>query len=279
MKIAIIGGSGFLGSSIIRREKDNHNITCFSRKRNTDIDKIGIDWKMADIRNRDTLTSLKDFDVVINLVGLIKKSDETHREVNITGMKNIIDSVDRNVKIVYLSAMNAEECKTEYYRTKHEAEKMVMQRGNYLILRPSPIYGNKDYFTQTLLKLSNQNIPFLPKTEHLYPIYIADFVTIFNRLLPEQGIFEISGTDEITLAQMVNIIRKMKEKREVKEMSRAFFYPLLPVLSAMGIITLEQFKMLSLDFSKGRDIWKKYSIIPKSFNEVVPALSSMQNTT
>lgn len=67
MKIAIIGATGFVGSSILNElASRNHEITAIARNPKTD-EKSNINWQKADVNNIDELSKiLAGNDVVVS---------------------------------------------------------------------------------------------------------------------------------------------------------------------------------------------------------------------
>jgi len=266
MKIAVIGGSGFVGRHIIPHLAKENSVSYISRSENPKLKNLGVQWIKGNITNENDLKILGEFDTIIDLVAVINEKEQRHEDVNVKGMENIIKNAG-NAKIVYFSAMNADVGQTKYFVTKRKAEDMLKKRGNYIIMRPSIIYGEDDYLTQMLI---NMKIPFIPKSGKLCPVYVEDLAKILVNIINSTGIFEISGPDDLTLKDMFDIIRKIKGKGSshiAPDFLVRLFLPFLP-------ITKEQIEMLSLDFCKGKEIFSSLNIVPSRYEETMNKLLS-----
>ncbi len=261
----MIGGSGFVGRNIIPELIDRYSISYLSRHECEKLKGLGIEWIKGDIRNEEDLRVARDFDYIMNLVAVINEKQEKHHDVNVIGMHNIIQNARDDSKIVYFSAMNANVGKTRYFITKYQAENMLMERGNYTIIRPSIIFGEDDYLTEMMKKM---RIPFIPNSGKLCPVYIKDIARILPDMMEEGGIYEISGPDEITLLDMYRTIRKIMGKGNAYAVPDFLVYPFIPFLP----ISREQLYMLKMDFCKGKEIWKKFSIFPSHYEETMKKL-------
>ncbi|MGC8709336.1 MAG: NAD-dependent epimerase/dehydratase family protein [Thermoplasmata archaeon] len=261
-KILVIGGSGFVGRNIIPELSKYYSVSYLSRSECKRLKDLGIQWIKGDIRNEEDLGIIKEFDIIIDLVAVINEKMERHHDVNVIGMHNIITNARRESRIVYFSAMNANIGRTRYFVTKYQAENMLMERGNYTIIRPSIIFGSDDYLTKMLLDLK---LPFIPKSGKLCPVYIGDIALLMPRLVELDGIFEISGPEELTLKDMYSIIRRIRGKGKVYGVPDILVYPFIPFLP----ITREQLYMLKMDFCHGKEIWKRFSMEPSKYSETM----------
>lgn len=264
MKIAVVGGSGFVGRHIIPHLAKENSVSYISRSENPKLKNLGVQWIKGNITIENDLKILGEFDTIIDLVAVINEKEQRHEDVNVRGMENIIKNAP-NAKIVYFSAMNADTGQTKYFTTKRKAEEMLKARGNYVIMRPSIIYGEDDYLTEMLL---NMKVPFIPRSGRLCPVYIEDLAKILIRVMNDQGIFEVSGPDDLTLKDMFDILRQIKNK------GRSFTVPnfLLQILSPFLPITKEQIAMLSMDFCRGKEIFSRLNIEPSHYEETMRRL-------
>ncbi len=265
----VVGGSGFIGKNLIKKLSENNEVYYLSRKRSIENDAIS-KYVYGDITKEDTLQNLPDIDVLVDLVAVIKETKQQgHMDVNVRGVKNLVNAYkDKRIKFVYFSAINADIGKTKYFQTKLMAENIVKNSGfDYLIVRPSLVFGMDDYFTKIVKKVSKYG--FSIKTGRLCPVYVEDLVNFVSILIEkEKGIFEISGPEKLTLKDMVDTVRKKYNKKESRLLPDWIMKVMLPVLSLSGTITKEQYYMLKLDFCRDQKIWEKFGISPKKFSEI-----------
>jgi dihydroflavonol-4-reductase len=177
LRVLVTGGTGFIGSWLIRRlVNDGYDVSVLVRK-NSDLSELtGLNCKFVygDVTDLSSLQkSFVDIDTVFHLAGYIayRKIDrEKMNAVNIHGTENVINAVKSCSvkKLVYLSSVvaigagfnssqilnenspyNVHELNLGYFETKHAAEKLVVNAVKNkeiwaVILNPSTVYGAGD---------------------------------------------------------------------------------------------------------------------------------------
>ena len=168
-KIAILGGTGFVGQSLCNRlSKDGYKLKVPTRNREYNRDNLillpNLELIETDIHNSDDLKELLiDCDAVINLVGILnekRNNGKGFRKVHVELVKNLISicKVHGIRRILQISALGADakNGKSFYLKTKGEAEKLLHSNSvgiKTTILRPSVIFGKKDSFFNRFAKL------------------------------------------------------------------------------------------------------------------------------
>jgi dTDP-4-dehydrorhamnose reductase len=225
MKILVIGGSGTIGSKIVRKFAENKNdviYTYYENKLN-----VGIGHRL-DIRKKDEtidLISKVNADVVIHTaaltnVDLCETDKKLADSINVTGTENVITGCQKtNSKIVYISTsfvFNGE--KNEYFEedepspatyyglTKLKGEELVKNsKLPFLILRTDQPYDWKEKWQHTnsviraLDNLLSGRIHKEVVDWYNTPTYIPDFVQATWKLLQddEMGIYHLTGPEFI----------------------------------------------------------------------------------
>ena len=194
-KIAILGGTGFLGQSLCNRlSKDGYMLKVPTRNREYNRDNLillpNLELIETDIHNSEDLKELLiDCDAVINLVGILnekRNNGKGFRKVHVELVKNLISicKVHGIRRILQISALGADakNGKSFYLKTKGEAEKLLRSNSvgiKTTILKPSIIFGKKDSFFNRFAKLLKICPFFFPlacyKTK-FSPIYVLDVV-------------------------------------------------------------------------------------------------------
>ena len=194
-KIAILGGTGFVGQSLCNRlSKDGYKLKVPTRNREYNRDNLillpNLELIETDIHNSDDLKELLiDCDAVINLVGILnekRNNGKGFRKVHVELVKNLISicKVHGIRRILQISALGADakNGKSFYLKTKGEAEKLLHSNSvgiKTTILKPSVIFGKKDSFFNRFAKLLKICPFFFPlacyKTK-FSPIYVLDVV-------------------------------------------------------------------------------------------------------
>lgn len=270
--ILIVGGGGFIGSNLSEILSESNDVMYLARHRSGSLDKSNISYIAGDITKPETLSNVPRFDIIIDLVAVIKNTKaQTHYDVNVRGVTNLVDLAKRfNAKFVYFSAINADIGKTEYFQTKHRAEELIKGSGlEYLIIRPSVVVSNNDFFVTNVKKVSRYGISI--NSGLLCPVYVKDLAKIVSMAIFKESnmILEISGPEKLNFTDMVNIVRSKKGLKNTRVLSNGLVRFMVPILSALNIITKEQYAMLSLNFCRGNEIWSKYGVTPKKFIEIL----------
>ncbi len=228
MKIAITGASGFVGSYLVTSLlNQNHKLNLLTHKKEPSFNQDkNINIFTGDIHNQDSLQNfLKDVDVVYHLVGIIAETGTlTFKKTVIQGTKNLVVACQKNdvKKIIYLSALGTEKnAPSQYHQSKWQAEEAVRKSGiDYVILRPSVIYGQGDGFVSMVKKLIIK-LPLTPIIGRgdfkLQPIYIDDLISIMTSLLPNRDVLnqtiEIGGPQQLSYLQIVKILKSILKKK------------------------------------------------------------------
>ena len=160
MKIAITGGTGFVGMRLIETlsKIQSLEINALSRKgRNSD--SPNVDWYLGDLNSHESLRAFLDgCDIVCNCAGEITEPKNYHAN-NVRGVESLYNaSVDAGAQLfIQLSSagiydelvcgeMNEESEKSacnDYELSKIDAENILFKRNEIktIILRPTTVYG------------------------------------------------------------------------------------------------------------------------------------------
>ncbi|MBR08986.1 MAG: hypothetical protein CMP48_15060 [Rickettsiales bacterium] len=174
MNILVTGANGFLGSHIVEKAlKKGHQVTALVRKGSdlsnlehlSNYNVVYIDYTSADTI-LDCLEQLPTQDVFIHNAGLTKSYTlDKYIRVNVDLTKKLTEGIKRSkhlqsgIKFAYISSLaaigpkNHEGPASNYGRSKVLAETIIRESGlNYLIFRPTGIYGERDVQFVPLIK-------------------------------------------------------------------------------------------------------------------------------
>ena len=244
MKILVIGGSGTVGSHLIKKFSNDNEDFEFTVNKNKIESK---NQKILDItKEQDTfeLIQKSNPDIVINAASLTDNDicENDHKladSINVNGTKNIIEGCkNTKSKICQISTSFVFDGKKEEYiennltspanyygLTKMKAEKKIQESGlKYLILRTDCLYGwtNKNQRENPVMRVINtlkSGKIFKEITDwQNTPTYIPDFISALNLAIKNnsQGIYHITGSDytdrfslAIKTAEIFNLNKKL----------------------------------------------------------------------
>ncbi len=228
-KIAVIGGSGFLGKSLLKLLiKANAEIILFTRKINyqKNINKIFpesnikcIQWNLNNLKIIEENT--KNVDCIINLCGILFENKigdffKVHRDI--PEFLGRISSINKIKTLIHVSALGVSKTsKSKYSRSKADGENKLLEhfpKGK--ILRPSLLYGKGDNFFGQFSNMTKVS-PFLPvisKSTKFQPVFVEDVAEAIIKLLQDQknkhNIYELAGDKIYTFEELLKILLQIK---------------------------------------------------------------------
>lgn len=198
MNITITGGSGFIGSNLIKAlDKNLYNITVLSRSKSTTLGNIK--YIQVDYHNENSLIKATEHsDVIVHLgATLFARSKSEFINENLNSTKNLVKAAEINgvKKFIYLSSLAAggpsldeNKPRTEldpdtplsaYGTSKLLGEKEVEKfKNDWVILRPPIVYGPKDEGFSTIAEWVRRGIMISPSScqSRFSFIFVKDLV-------------------------------------------------------------------------------------------------------
>lgn len=223
MKIAILGGTGQIGTAITKQV-----IVSFPKAQILSCSRNGGGPEGFKFNVfQDDWSSLGELDVLINSVGIIEeKRENTFDKIHIGVVDRILAErkVLGNPKIIHLSVLGAnKDSSSRYTSTKGIADERLMREEDWNIIRPSFVGTPGTAIVKKvfmLKKMAKWQLGFLPIPAHFLeakfqPVMGGDIaeaiVEIINQDLSNQVIYA-TGPDYYTLEDWIDIVGKGKIK-------------------------------------------------------------------
>lgn len=229
MKVFLTGGTGFVGSHLLRRLlSDGHQVRALVRRSGNLRSYSGALKEVeGDLTSENLSPSLHECDAVINLVGIIyEQRKSTFEAVHHSGTRNLVAAARKNgvERFVQMSALGARATNaTAYHMTKFAAEDEVRNSGiPYVILRPSLIFGPGSAFIKQMMGLMRA-VPFIRPVagtgEYRFrPIHVTDVVECFARSLRNPAAvnktIDLVGGEELTLNELTGVLAECLKIRK-----------------------------------------------------------------
>lgn len=292
MKIAVLGGTGFVGRALLARlAVEGHALTVLSRNPHAHLDRLlppGTQVACGDVYDPEFLKAhFQGQDVVVNLVGILNERGDNGRgfqraHVGLTKLVVAACQLAGVRRLLQMSSLNAGRGDSFYLKSRGEAEAVVKASGlDWTIFQPSVIFGPGDGFFcrfAALLKLS----PVLPLARagtRFAPVFVGDVVEAMRRSLHERRtvgqVYELYGPEVFTLGELVRLTaRQLGLKRLVLPLPDALgrlqgllfdFVPGKPFSS-------DNFRSLKLDSVGAIDGLHQLGIPPTRIGQQLPAI-------
>ncbi|RMZ49516.1 NAD-dependent epimerase/dehydratase family protein [Candidatus Marinimicrobia bacterium PRS2] len=297
MKVALFGGTGFVGSYIVR-ELVRKGFIPKILVRSGSLSKIISPCEVVrgDIKDKNAIIeTIRGTEVVIYTIGIIRefpKKGVTFKELQLNGLKRCIE-IARKIDVkrfILMSANGVRSDGTAYQTTKWQADEALTKSGlNWTIFRPSLIFGDPrgegrpEFCTQIRDDMLSMPFPaplfyngLLPFNSGLFsmsPIHVKNvaefFVKSINSKICEKNIFDLGGPEVLTWKEIIHKIALASGKRTWKIPA-----PVVVIKIAASIldrfkwfpVTRDQLTMLMESNTVSANYFDDFSINPKKFN-------------
>lgn len=179
MKLAITGGTGFVGNRLLRLAvEQGHEVMALTRRSQNE--RRGVTWVQGALDNRLALQRLVEHaDAVIHVAGVISAPDAAGFDKgNVTGTLGLLAAATASGvhRFVHVSSLAAREPKLSLYgASKARSEELVQRSGlDWAIVRPPAVYGAGDRETLELFKAARLGLVPLPPKGRISLVHVDD---------------------------------------------------------------------------------------------------------
>jgi uncharacterized protein YbjT (DUF2867 family) len=231
MKIAITGGTGFIGSHLARKLlADGHDVVLLSRhaeRREPNLpNEERITRVATDLSDSDVLTAaFAGCAAVAHCAGINRElADQTYQRVHVEGTQNVVAAAQQaGVRgIALMSFLRARpHCGSSYHESKWAAEEIVRNSGlDYSIVKAGMVYGRGDHMLDHLCH-AIYTLPMLAtvglRQKAIRPLAIDDLVHVLyaalvDGRLPKKTI-ALTGAEELYLSDAAQRVAQVLGRR------------------------------------------------------------------
>ncbi len=187
MKIALTGGTGFIGGRLIEIAiADGHRLTALTRRPQSP--RESVEWIAGSLEDRPAVAKLVEgADVLIHLAGVLNARDAAAFEAgNVDGTLAMLAAATAGGarRFVHVSSLAAREPRLSLYgASKARSEALVETSGlDWAIVRPPAVYGPGDKETLELFKMAKLGVILMPPGGRLSLIHVDDLVRLLLAL-------------------------------------------------------------------------------------------------
>lgn len=232
MKILLCGARGFVGSHLQRAlvRAGHEVIGGVSSVRLGERDVIAVDFA-RDVQAADWLPRVRDMDVVINAVGILRSTGgRPIQAVHTDTPKALFDACAQTgvPRVIQISALGIEHSPTQYAQTKLVAEQhlqvlMAAGRLSATILRPSIVFGRGGASSALFVNLAKLPVALLPGPvidARVQPVAVTDLadavVNLLNHTPQPPGPLPCVGPEAVQLGTFIASLRQQLGHRPAK---------------------------------------------------------------
>lgn len=229
MKIAISGGTGFVGRHVTRLlAEEGHSVVVIARgvDPNPAPSMPNVTWVHGSVTDRRLVEStIAGCDAVAHLAGInLERSGQSFADVHVRGTDNVVAAAKATAvpKVVLLSFLRARpDTSSPYHESKWQAEEIVRHGGiDYTIFKSGVIYGRGDHMLDHLSKVLH-TVPVFPLVgftdRGVRPVAVADAAwaiaaSLIGDRLDNQTV-ALLGPDEVPLGDAVRRVAAVSGRR------------------------------------------------------------------
>lgn len=266
MKIAITGGTGFIGRHLVRElSSRGHEVIAIARgqyARNTQPVE-GAHFVALDANDTERLTqAFEGCDAVVHCAGTsVEDSRQTFQRLHVEGTRSAVAAAERAgvkrlVLVSYLSVRPS--VNSEYHTTKWQGEEIVRASSlNFTILKAGLVYGRGDHLLNNLSNLFRKLPVFAAvglREKSVRLVAVEDLVAVIRAVLEEDRFARqtvaVLGPEEFPFSQAARrIARAMGKPFLIVLPLPVFFHRILAFVSERfmpkPLITKSQVQMLA----------------------------------
>jgi NADH dehydrogenase len=295
LRIAVLGGTGFVGRSLCERLViAGHEVRLLTRHAQRHRDLLVLPTAQViegDVHNPAVLRrEFQGLDAVVNLVGILNepgRNGKGFERVHAELPAKVVQACRQSGvgRLLHMSALHASpDGSSHYLRSKGRGEQIVHEAESYALhvtsFRPSVIFGPHDRFTNRFAGLLRQVpcvFPLACASARLQPVYVEDVTQAFVLALDRHATFgqryNLCGPQVYSLQEIVlYLTRLLGLKRRILPLNETFSRLQAAVLQfAPGKpFTPDNYRSLQVASVCEAPFPAIFDLTPGRFDEIVP---------
>jgi len=222
MKIAITGGTGFVGSHLAERLiSEGHEVVSIARRSRATRGCVS-----SDLSDVSQLTeAFAGCHAVAHCAGINREiGDQTYQRVHVEGTRNVVEAAKAAgvEKIMLMSFLRARpNCDSTYHESKWQAEEIVRASGlDHTIIKAGVVYGRGDHMLDHLSHALHTFPVFALvglEEKSVRPLAVEDLVHVMRAALVDRRLkrqtVALLGAEEIYLSEAVRRVAEVVGKQ------------------------------------------------------------------
>ena len=226
--VTVFGGSGFIGSQVVRAlAKDKAvriRVACRNVGRGYKLRMLGdvgqIEVVQANVRDRASVERALDGAIAcVNLIGVLYETGRQGFEaVQVTGAQTVAEcaSAQGITRFVQMSALGADaDSPSKYARTKAQGEAAVRAIiPSAVVIRPSIVFGQEDHFFNRFGRMAALSpvLPLIGENTRFQPVFVGDVAAAIANAVNDPTAagrtFELAGPSVYTFRELMELVRR-----------------------------------------------------------------------
>ena len=227
MKIAITGGTGFIGGHLARRlAAKGHEVIVIARGTRERKTWARTTLVMSDLSDEASLAeAFAGCDAVAHCAGINREmGTQTYQKVHVAATRNVVKAAQNAgvKKIMLMSFLRARpNCGSAYHESKWAAEEIVRRSAlDYTIIRAGMVYGRGDHMLDHLSH-ALYTFPFFVmvgfREKGIRPLAVEDLIEVLQAALTDERLsrrtFALTGAEELYLSEAVRRVARVTSNR------------------------------------------------------------------
>ena len=289
--ITVLGGAGFVGSSLVAKlDQEDYQVKVLTRRREASKHLIllpNVQVVECNIMDNSALKeALQGSDVVINLIGILHESGNTTFEAMHHQLPRRVAQMCEELgisRLLHMSALQTNQhAPSQYLRSKATGEAAINEFSKKLditIFKPSVIFGRDDKFLNLFANLVRfLPVIFLAKPDAKFqPIWVEDvtqcFVNALNNTATYGKSYDLGGPTIYTLRELIQKVMTILGKQrpiiglnDGLSMAQAFMMELMPI----KLMSRDNVRSMQVDSVCNQPIAVELGVVPTGLDVIVP---------